>query len=220
METTMIIVLLLFIVLAIGMAAYYFYFYLPGSTNAKRYEIPLVTSEIVMNEDYESTFKVANLVSSRPTLSVPGLGYGVSFAWEMYIPNLAGNDRWQNKFNIVKPIIAMNDSPQIGYNPQKNFLSIILKYRDNPFYAQYAEIRADDLKLQSWNKYILVINGRTVNLFINGTLKVSKYLPSVPVIYDINSDIVIGKTNNNFLGKIRNLMLYPFPLTYKETLII
>jgi hypothetical protein len=216
METSIIVVICLLLILAFGITAYYFYYYRPNQTNAKRYEIELLGSEITFNEEYNSSLKVSNLVSGRPEFLISNLGYGISLAWEMYIPNLAGNDKWNNKFNIVKPIFTMNDSPQIGYNPKRNYLSIILKYRDNPFRAQYSEIRVDDLKMQTWNKYILVINGRTVNLFINGKLAISKIIPSLPVIYGIESDIELGQINNNFQGRIQNMKLYPFPLSYKE----
>jgi hypothetical protein len=114
----------------------------------------------------------------------------------------------------------MNDSPQISYHPKKNYLSIILKYRDNPFYVQFAEFKYEDVKLQKWSKYILVINDRNVLLFVDGLPVFNKYLPSVPVIYDIQSKIILGQVNNNFLGKIRNLTLYPYPLTYTEIISI
>jgi hypothetical protein len=110
----------------------------------------------------------------------------------------------------------MNDSPQIGYHPKKNYLSIILKYRDNPFYAQFSELRFEDVKLQKWCKYILVISGRNVQLWVDGVLKNTEYLPSLPVVYDIQSSINIGQKNNNFNGKLRNLILYPYPLSFKE----
>jgi hypothetical protein len=53
-------------------------------------------------------------------------------------------------------------------------------------------------------------------LFINGNLVSTKILPSVVDIKDINTSIVLGQENNNFLGKIKNLMLYPYPLSYDE----
>ena len=93
--------------------------------------------------------QVANLITTRSNLYVPKLGYGLTFSWEMFIPNLSGNDKWNNGFNILKPLITMNDSPQISYHPKKNYLSIILKYRDNPFRAQFAEIKFDKIKQQS-----------------------------------------------------------------------
>jgi hypothetical protein len=134
----------------------------------------------------------------------------------MFIPNLSGNDKWNNGFNILKPLITMNDSPQISYHPKKNYLSIILKYRDNPFRAQFAEIKFDKIKQQKWCKYILVINGRTIQLYIDGILVSAQFLPSLPVIYDIDSELILGQKNNNFLGKIRNVNMIPFPISYND----
>jgi len=188
--------------------------------NYNKYKIPLLLDETEFKEDYTSTNILSSLVTDRKTLSIPGLGYGISFSWEMNISNLAGNDKWNNSFNLLKPILKMNDSPQIGYHPKKNYLSIILKYRDNPFYVQFADFKYEDVKLQKWSKYILVINDRNVLLFVDGIPVFNKYLPSVPVIYDIQSKIILGQVNNNFLGKIRNLTLYPYPLTYTEIISI
>ena len=206
----------MFVVLLGLIGIYYFYYYLPSKSNTSKYQISLLSTETVFDNNYEHSIQMANMVTNRSTLYIPKLGYGLTFAWEMYIPNLSGNDKWQNSFNILKPIITMNDSPQISYHPKKNYLSIVMKYRDNPFYAQFAEIKFDKIKLQKWSKYILVINGRNIQLYIDGTLVSAQYIPSLPVIYDINSDIVLGQVNNNFLGKIRNLNLYPYPLSFPE----
>jgi len=206
----------MFIVLLILLVLYYFYYYLPGKSNINKYRIDILSTETEFNNDYENQIQLANLITTRSTSYVPKLGYGLSFVWEMYIPNLAGNDKWQNSYNVLKPIITMNDSPQISYHPKKNYLSIVLKYRDNPFYAQFAEIKFDKIKQQKWSKYILVIKDRTVQLFIDGTLVSADFLPSLPVIYDINSDIILGQKKNNFLGKIRNLSMIPYPLSFSE----
>ena len=208
----------MFVVLLGLIGLYYVYYYLPSKSNTSKYQISLLSTETLFDNNYEHSIQMANMVTNRSTLYIPKLGYGLTFAWEMYIPNLSGNDKWQNSFNILKPIITMNDSPQISYHPKKNYLSIVMKYRDNPFYAQFAEIKFDNIKQQKWSKYILVINGRNIQLYIDGTLVSAQYLPSLPVIYDINSDIVLGQVNNNFLGKIRNLNLYPYPLSFSEVL--
>jgi hypothetical protein len=110
----------------------------------------------------------------------------------------------------------MNDSPQISYHPKKNVLSIIMKYRDNPFYAQFFEVKFDKIKQQKWCKYILIINNRNIQLYIDGVLVSAQSLPSLPVIYDITSEIVLGQKNNNFLGKIRNMNMYPYPILFSD----
>lgn len=195
---------------------YYIYYYLPNKRNTNKYQLSILTSETLLDETFSKTVQVANLVSDRSTLMIPKLGYGITFAWEMYIPNLAGNAGWQNDYNIVKPIFFMQDSPQVGYNPKKNYLSIITKYRDNPFYAQFSEIKVPNIKLQKWCKYILAISGRTIQIWIDGKIVQTEYLPSLPVFYDIQSAITIGQINNNLQGKIRNLVMYPYALGYDE----
>ena len=193
----------------------YYYYWLPRQSNASTYVIPLITNETIFSEDYSNTLNLETLVT-RDTLYVPKLGYGLTFSWEMYIPAQGGNDKWQTNFNHLKPIIAMSDSPVISYHPKKNYLSISVKYRNNPFYAQFAEVKFKDIKLQLWSKYTLVIENRNIRLYINGILVSTKILPSVIAISNIKSDIVLGSLNDNFLGKIRNLSLYPYPLSFDE----
>lgn len=204
------------VLLVVMLGLYYFYYYMPKQGNVRKYKIPILTSEITLDETFSQTIQISNLVSNRPTLMVPKLGYGITFTWEMYIPNLAGNAGWKNNYNIVKPIFSMQDSPQVGYNPKKNYLSVITKYRDNPFYAEFSEIKILDIKLQKWCKYILAISGRTIQIWIDGKIIKTEYLPSLPVFYDIQSAISIGQINNNFQGKLKNLIMYPYPLSYIE----
>lgn len=193
-----------------------YYFYSNATTNINKYKIKLLTDETIINNDYENEFPITKFVTTRNTLYVPKLGYGLTFSWDMYVPNINSNENWSHSYNNIKPIIYMSDSPQIGYHPKKNYLSIIIKYRNNPFYAQYNEIKINNIKQQKWYNYILVINGRNIQLYIDGKIETTQYLPSLPVIYDITSDVSLGKKDNNFLGKIRNLILIPYPIKDTE----
>ena len=210
MNTTILYVVIMIVILIIFILIYYYYS--NASSNINKYKIKLLIDETIINNDYENSFIIKNLIPTRDTLYVPKLGYGLTFRWDMYVPNINSNENWNNRYNTVKPIISMDDSPQIGYHPKKNYLSVIMKYRNNPFYAQYHEIKINNIKQQKWSTYILIINGRTIQLIINGITEYTQYLPSLPVIYDISSDVLLGKKNNNFLGKIRNLMLIPYPI--------
>ena len=216
MNTSIIIVIFIIIIFIILSIGFYYYYWLPYKSNIKKYQIQLLTTETLFNEDYLDIIQTSILVTDRDKLMIPNLGYGISFSWDMYIPAQSGNDKWQNSFNRLKPIISMNDSPVISYHPKKNYLSIVIKYRNNPFYAQFAEIKFEDIKLQKWSHYILVIDNRNIKLYIDGSLISIKILPSVPVVYDLNSEIILGDKNNNFGGKINNILLYPYPLSYTE----
>ena len=204
------------VILIILFGLFYYYYWIPNQSNISKYKINLITDEISFDETYTNTISLQTQVTNRKTLYIPKLGYGLSFVWDMYIPSLSGNDKWQTTYNRIKPIISMQDSPVIAYHPKKNYLSIVLKYRNNPFYAQFAEIKFEDIKLQKWVKYIIVIENRNISMYVDGILSSTKILPSIISIGDLNTDIVLGEENNNFLGKIRNLTLYPYPLAYNE----
>jgi hypothetical protein len=218
MESKYIYILLAIIVLILLFVLFYYYYYSPNQSNIVVYKIPLITNETLFDETYIKTIilKAHPSVSARDTLYVPRIGYGLSFVWEMYIPSVSSNDKWQTNYNRLKPIISMSDSPVISYHPKKNYLSVVLKYRNNPFYAQFAELKFEDMKPQKWSKYILIIENRNIKLYIDSQLVSVKTLPSVPVIYDIGSDITLGNFNNNFQGKVRNASLFPYPLSYTE----
>ena len=216
METKYMYLLIILSLLILAFVVFYYYYLLPNSENSVVYKIPLLTTEQIFDDTYVNTIVLETQVSKRDTLYVPKLGFGLSFVWEMYIPTINSNDKWQTSYNRLKPIISMSDSPVIGYHPKKNYLSVVLKYRNNPFYAQFAEVRFENIKPQRWSKYILIIEDRNIKLYIDGVLVSVKTLPTVPVIYDIKSSIVLGTINNNFQGKVRNASFYPYPLTYNE----
>ena len=211
-------IILVIVIIIILCATTYYYYWFPQQANINLYKIPLVIDETIFDEQYTKTILLEPLITSRNTLLVPKLGYGLTFSWDMYIPSQGGNDKWQHTFNNLKPIISFSDSPVISYHPKKNYLSIVLKYRDNPFYTQFAEVKFPDIKPQRWSSYIIIIDNRNIILYIDSKLVANKILPSVPVIYDMNTDIILGEQNNNFQGKIRNLILYPYPLSYNEVL--
>jgi len=219
MASTLQYVVIIIIILILIFGLLFYYYWSPSQSNINKYKIPLITDEIIFNEDFNSIINIENLIT-RDTFYVPNLGYGLTFSWEMYIPSQEGNDKWQNSFNFLKPIITMGDSPIISYHPKKNYLSLTVKYRNNPFYSQFYEIKFEDIKLQKWSKYIIVIENRNIILYIDGILISTKILPSIIAISDIKNDIVLGQLNNNFLGKIRNLSLFPYPLSYDELAMI
>jgi hypothetical protein len=144
-----------------------------------------------------------------------GKGHGITIIWDMYIPNTTENRMFNSSFDRLKPIIRIGNSPHIYYHPKKGYLSIISKYTDNPFYSNYPEIKYDEVKLQKWERYILVIKNRSINLFVGGKLKMATTLLNIPIV-DTNRLIKLGEYNNNFQGKVRNLKIIGHPLDNKN----
>jgi hypothetical protein len=214
MDTYTIIAITIGLMITVGTIIYFFFYY--KSNPISKYELKFLSTETTFDENYESVKKLETMITDRKSLLIPSMGYGLTFVWEMYIPAMGGNDKWQSSYNRLKPIISMNDSPVIAYHPKKNYISVVLKYRDNPFYAQFAEVKFENVKVQGWNKYIIIIENRAVKIYINGALISTKILPSLPVIYDMNSEVVLGEKNNNFLGKVREVSMYPFPIPFDQ----
>ena len=216
MNSSLVSIVVMVIIFLFLFIALYYYYWAPKLNNINTYKIPLLIDETVFTEDYISTINLETLLS-RDNIYIPKLGYGLSFSWEMFIPSQGGNDKWQTNYNHLKSIIKMGDSPIISYHPKKNYLSITVKYRNNPFYAQFAEVKFKDIKLQVWAKYVVVIENRNIKLYINGKLVSIKILPSIIVIStSTKTDIILGEINDNFLGKIKNLLLIPYPLSDDE----
>lgn len=178
-------------------------------------QITVLTGPKTFNEDYQEELDITALTNNGTLLDNFGKGYGITLIWEMYIPNYPPNRFYNSSYNKLKPIIRFGDTPQIFYHPKNGYLSIILKYTDNPFYSNYPEIKIENIKLQKWQKYILVIQDRNINVFIDNKLVSSRTLMNVPSI-DIYNPIKIGEINNNFLGIIKNMKLLTHPLSVKE----
>lgn len=192
----------------IGLIIFIFYSQL---LKEKDSETVLLKGPTKFKEDFEKDIDLSNLGK----LDNFGKGYGLTLSWEMYIPNYSENVNYNSSFNKLKPIMKFGDSPKIYYHPKNGYLSIILKYTDNPFYSNYPEIKIENIKLQKWNKCILIINDRHVNFYIDGKLVKSRTIMNVPVI-DFNNNLILGELNNNFHGNVKNIKLLTYPINIKN----
>lgn len=204
-----IIIAILFLIFLV-IVVFYNRFYKEG----KKKELYLIRDPTKFDESYEKKIRVSDLVQDRPNFILDNKGYGVTLKWEMYIPNNSGSRFYNSGFDKLKNIITIGESPQVYYHPKKGYLSMIFKYLDNPFYSHYPEIKIDNVPQQKWNKFILVLENRHVRVYMNGKLEKSLTLPNVLVL-DLD-EVNLGKTDNNFLGLIKNMVLYPYPLNFKE----
>lgn len=189
---------------------YYTYFLKVGREDM----ITLINGPTKFVYDFEKELYLENLVKNRDTFYIPNKKFGLTLKWEMYIPNTSGNNQWRTSFSNLKPIINFNDNISIEYQPKIGYLLFRFKYSDNPFQSHYPELRVDNIKLQKWNTIILVIHDRNISIYIDYNIVKTKTLPNIPII-NFNK-IKIGKINNNFLGTIKNMYMYPYPIQYQE----
>ena len=177
-------------------------------------ELYLIRGPTKFDEKFEKEIRISDLVSDRTNFILDNKGYGITVKWEMYIPNNSGSKYYNSSFNKLKNIFTIGESPQVYYHPKKGYLSMIFKYIDNPFYSHYPEIKIDNVPQQRWNTFILVIDNRHVRVYMNGKLEKSITLPNI-IVLDMDN-LTLGKTNNNFLGLVKNMVLYPYPLNFTE----
>ena len=140
----------------LGLIIVFFYRYFLKTKKDEKY---ILSGPTKFNEKFEKSI-------SNNIYIEEGNGYGITLVWEMLIPNVSENDKYNSTFNRLKPIVRIGDSPQVYYHPKQGYLTIIVKYTDNPFYSNYPEIKIKDIKLQKWQKYVLVIHDRNINLYI------------------------------------------------------
>lgn len=208
LDLPIIIAVLFFIFLV--MIIFYNRFYKEGSKK----QITLVKGPKKFDEEFEKSFKINELLQNRQNFILDNKGHGITLKWEMYIPNNSGSKYYNSSFNKLKNILTIGESPQIYYHPKKGYLSFIFKYLDNPFYSHYPEIKLENVPIQTWNKLIMIVDGRHVRIYLGGNLVKSITLPNVLVL-DFN-ELNVGKKNNNFLGLIKNMELYPYPMNQIE----
>ena len=172
-----------------------------------------------IDNNFEKQMSIASLLGTREALFVKGESYGISFSWDMYIPNTTSSKGWNSNYNNLRPIIRWGESPHIYYNHRKNYLSVMIKFKDNPYYSKFPQINVE-VPLQRWNSFIVVINNRNINIFMNGDIVKNYTLNNVPIItQDYIKKVILGEPNNNIIGKLRNFKVYFKPLKTNEILI-
>lgn len=210
-------ILLIFIfIIGILILLFYRYLYI-GKLNERK---TLITDIIDVDQTYQETIPLHKLfdITSRNTLSLPGHpeGEGLTFIWNMYIPSFTPENIWFTSYAKDKPLLKIGDSPQIVYNPKYNSLKLIIKYKSTQFISHYPIIEINDIPMQKWNKFIIILKTNNIKIYINGKIIIHKILPN-PIIIN-NDDIQLGEINNNIIGKLSNFDIIFRPLNNDEVI--
>lgn len=137
-----------------------------------------------------------------------------SISWKMKVLNIPSNFVWNSSFKKNKPIIINGGCPNIYYNPSNNNLIIRFEMMDTNLNTLHKNITIKDITPQAWVKYTISVKGRNVSFYINGKLVYGYMLSSVP-IKQVGT-FKMGEKNNNFLGKMQDVIYYNYPLKMKE----
>lgn len=186
---------------------YYYGDYLFGYySTSNSYQV--FSNEMKVDEAFEINVEFSEFISGRESLFLDGEGNDISFYWEMKVPNMEGTEPINSSSNKYKPLIRFGSCPTIYYHPRKSILDFVVKYKDNPNYPKFSHTQVE-VHQQRWNKFLCVIRGKIIFIYINGILVKSNTLGNVPLIASSPKEMLkIGDRNNNIVGKIRNLTIY------------
>jgi hypothetical protein len=210
--------LILFVFLFVGICVlvFYNYFYV----GAFKDRIFLIKNTKEITQTYQETIPINKLfdIYSRKNITIAGNpnGEGLTFIWNMYLPNYIPERIWFTSYSKDKPILRIGDSPQILFNPKMQSLKILVKFKFTQFNNHYPIIELKDIPLQKWNKYIVIIKTNDIQIYINGEIKVHKKIPN-PIIIN-NQDIELGEVNNNIIGSISDFEIIFRPLNNIEVI--
>jgi hypothetical protein len=193
---------ILFIVISyVSYRLFKYYYFKDNSATQKT----LIDNEIHFIEDLK-------MVVNRTDLFKPNLNFTLS--WKMKINNIPSNFIWNSSFQKNKPIILNGGCPNIYYNPSQNKLLIQFTYLNTHMQPMFKDIYLKEIKVQKWIHFIVVVKSRQINIFEDGELKYSYLLETVPIMPE--GSLEMGQKNNNFLGKIKELVYYNYPLKMNE----
>lgn len=203
-------VIIIIILLSISLYVYYKFFYIFKNNDY----ITLISKPTQFKGDYESHINLAEIITKRTTLIKDGDGYGITILLDMYISNNSSNINWGSSFSQMKPIINISDNIMLMYHPSKGKMYIIVKFINALGEIVMTEINLGVIPLQQWSKHSIIIDEKHIIYMRDGIIIKSKTINYIPIIKGMN--IILGKKNNNFYGKIRKLQLFTRPLNIND----
>ena len=138
-----------------------------------------------------------------------------TYSFWLYLNNNSENQNWNSSFDSDKIIIHREDSsPKITYNPKFNLMKIFINYKNEEQNNVDFVLETHELKVQKWQHIVVILDNRTLKLYIDKKLNRTGFLPNTPFLFSKN--LQIGEQNNNINGSIFNLKYYNYVLSKKQ----
>ena len=147
---------------------------------------------------------------SRTTRQIPTGSQGLSFTYNfwMYIAD------WQYRFNEKKTIFIKgnnsNRAPEVYLAPSQNSLGVTISTFAEP---DGESCNIDNIPLQKWVNVAVVLNNRTVDIYVDGKLERSCVLRGVP---RLNRNDIRFAPDGGFYGQLAKFRYFNRPITPDE----
>jgi hypothetical protein len=138
--------------------------------------------------------QAGNVLTTINSSSIPsGVTYNFTYSIWVYI------DDWSYNYGSEKVIFTKGDSPKVSLGANENDLNVSMKLDggDNTFMCGLPNV-----PLQRWTSIIITLNGRSMDLYLNGKLTRTCLLKDVPSI-DTTSNLLLTP-NGGFSGYTTN----------------
>jgi hypothetical protein len=111
------------------------------------------------------------------------------------------------------PLLAWPGVWGLHYNaPKEEFLWIFTETPYNTTPPGPVTVKIAGIPLQRWNQIVMTFEGRTADMYCNGTLLSSTTLPNVPPLPNSSIELIPG----NIMGKAAYIQVWPKRLTTGE----
>lgn len=172
-------------------------------------KISIQEDEVILDNEfsqkYPSTLFPVSQVGTRYTL-----------AFSLYANNYTESSVWGDRFNKPKGILTRYGAPNVFMIPKTNTLRVSVIYKNKLNIKESYDFEIKDFKYQRWEHVTLTVNDRDASLYLNGKLIKGVKLPNVPWIPI--KPMIIGQKNNNFNGKIKNVVYVNDALMINEVM--
>jgi Concanavalin A-like lectin/glucanases superfamily len=141
-----------------------------------------------------SSKQPGNTLTTINSSSIPsGVSYNFTYSIWLYI------DDWSYNYGSEKIIFTKGDSPKVSLGANENDLNVSMKLDggDNTFMCGLPNV-----PLQRWTNVIITLNGRSMDLYLNGKLTRTCLLKDVPKT-DTTSNLLLTP-NGGFSGYTTN----------------
>lgn len=148
------------------------------------------------------------ILKDRKTTQINKFTYSI---W-LKIFNVEENYDWKSDYSIPKVLLNCGYSPILLYIPKTNIFRIGMTTNNSN------EITFYDIKnlfhIQTWQHLVIVLENKNLDVYLNGLLKVSYILPSIPY-FALNSHIQLF-SNYGFYAQVCLITYYSKSLNIKE----
>ena len=183
--------------------------------------ITIVTVVLVKRYRYKHKYEPILISKSRnikpliiPNKKLIKSEEGIQFAYSFWIfmDSVSGSGNWNSNYYDERNIMRKDNAPGIYYTPETNLFRIGIRTRTDEENIEMFDIK--NIKLQEWVHFVVSLNNRTLDVFIDGELKHSFITENVPILND--NALIVGSIKTKVNGRLTNLRYFNNSLDKKK----